>query len=144
MRALCLAAGQTFCGPRLAQRRAPPCPAAPLPRSFLVLQRKDPEAASRLAGQAQEHILLRHERLKRMAEEGEPRSRCRCSACPCHPCRARVARWGGGRSASSLGVTCGVACLSRGAGEVAFRLSSMPAPLPLPADSPHCRQEAAC
>lgn len=42
-----------------------------LENRFLVLQRKDPESASRLAGQAQEHILLRHERLKRMAEEGK-------------------------------------------------------------------------
>lgn len=35
---------------------------------FMVLQRKDPEAAARLAGEAQDHITLRHERLKNMAD----------------------------------------------------------------------------
>lgn len=64
------------CTPSLLTPR-PPTPVPLLPgRSFVVLQRKDPEAASRLAGQAQEHILLRHERLKRMAEEGEQQLPC--------------------------------------------------------------------
>lgn len=82
--------------PALANRSLPW--AAPwLPCSFVVLQRKDPEAAARLADEAQQHITLRHERLQ---------VRMRIRAWQCSGSATRVAPWPSSSAVTARSLCC--------------------------------------